>query len=123
MSRPAQEVIADLRRMHALLRRERVALLAADQARLSRLAPRKAALLERLESAAPVEDPIAADLAQLVRDQARRNGALYLALIAGLKDARALIDRAREPRTGRTYARDGARRALDEPGGTVEKRA
>lgn len=123
MSRAPQDAVADLRRMLVVLGRERVALLAADQAQLSRLAPRKAALLDRLETAAPSQDAASADLARQVRDQARRNGELYLALIDGLKDARALIERARQPHSGRTYARDGARHRLEGPTSTVEKRA
>ena len=109
----------DTRRMLALLDQERRALHQTDLAQLHRLAPRKEAVLARLERASGAD----ADEIHQVQQGALRNARLFVALIAGLREARNLIDRARETGRGKTYGRDGARAALDPPSGTLHRRA
>lgn len=106
--------------MMALLDQEQSALRGADLPRLERLMPRKVALLQRIETAnrgAPREE------IQRLKDRAARNARLFEALIAGVRDARDLIARARDMGRGRTYGRDGARLALDPPSGSLHRRA
>lgn len=122
MARPV-DPRADLRRMLTLLRQEEGALRRVDLERLDRLAPRKAALLARLEGVDAVSGREAAALAAEMRAAATRNARLFEAVIAGMRDARALIERARNPQPGRTYARNGQRSALDAPSSTMERRA
>ncbi|PVH28505.1 hypothetical protein [Pararhodobacter oceanensis] len=112
----------DLTRMLTLLEQERKALRAYDLDRLSRLAPRKEALLARLEAGIAPQDG-AESLVHAVRDGARENAQLYQAAIQGLQDARSLITRCTAPPDDRTYSRDGARQVIDPPAGTVQRRA
>lgn len=110
---------SDLKRMIAVLERERAALAAVDLPQLERLMPRKAALLARIEGDT-VADPA---LLQRMGDAARRNARLFEALIGGIRDTRELIARVRTGARGQTYGRNGARAILDPPSGTVHRRA
>jgi flagellar biosynthesis/type III secretory pathway chaperone len=109
----------DTRRMLALLEQERRALQVSDLAQLQRLAPRKEATLARLERPNNAD----ADGIRQVRQRAQRNARLFAALIDGIRDARHLIECARNGGRGKTYGRDGARAALDPPTGTLHRRA
>ena len=110
---------SDTRRLLTLLEQEHQALQRADLARLERLMPRKSALLARIEAAETADSPLIARL----REAAMQNARLFEALIAGMREARALIGTLREGLRGRTYGRDGARAMLDPPPGTVQRRA
>ncbi len=110
----------DLKRLKALLAQEGAALIRGDRATLDRLGPRKAALLTRIEEGGT---PVDAGLAQQVRTAAQRNARLFEAAIEGIRDARALILRAREGGRGQTYGRDGVRAALEPREGSVQRRA
>jgi hypothetical protein len=112
---------ADLRRMLAVLVQENAALRAADLARLGRLAPRKAALLTRLQGA--TAEAANGALLDRVRQLAGRNAQLYEAVIAGIGDARRALEQARNPASTRAYARGGQRFALEPPVVTMERRA
>ncbi|GAB4260385.1 MAG: hypothetical protein Kow0013_03920 [Pararhodobacter sp.] len=116
------ELRTDLRRMLAVLTQEHAALKDADLVRLRALGPRKEALLNRLKTGGGL-DPVSAPLLDRVRQMAGRNAQLYEAVIAGIGDARALLDHARNPARSRTYGRDGARYMLDNPSTTFERRA
>lgn len=109
----------DIKRLLALLDQERHALRRADLARLERLMPRKTALLTRLEQAEPGDQPLIVQL----RRAAAANGRLFEALIAGLREARVLIEGLASAGQGKTYGRDGARALLDPPTGTLHRRA
>ena len=109
----------DARRLLTLLDHERAALQRADLPRLERLMPRKTALLARIEAAGVTESP----LLTRVRDAASHNARLFEALIAGLRDARALIGSVRDGVRGKTYGRNGARALLDPPQGSLQRRA
>ncbi|MCB1391296.1 MAG: hypothetical protein KDK12_19460 [Rhodobacteraceae bacterium] len=114
----------DLRRLAALLRQERTALLQGDYPRLDRLAPRKALLLARLEGAAPLPGTEAnRALAVAIRAAAVRNARLFEAAIGGIREARALLTRMGERGRGQTYARNGSRAVLEPPRGTLHRRA
>jgi hypothetical protein len=113
----------DLRHMLALLAHERSALLRGDFVRLEKLGVRKTALLSRLEVADPGSDPSLRDLLGQVRAAAARNATLFDAALAGVRDAHALVDLARNPPPGRVYARNGARRTLDSVRVKLERRA
>ena len=119
MSRPA---LPELRRMQQILQREQRALNAADMPALMKLAPRKAALLERLESADPAGPALARAVRQL-RDQARRNARLFEAALRGLTDAQALVRRLSVDADDQTYHRDGRRQKVNPPGRSFERRA
>jgi len=112
----------DLSRMLALLEQEQKALRSADMDGLSRLRPRKEAILARLE--APVhsaEDTEA--LVRKVQQKASDNARLFEAALQGLRDARSLIERCTSRHDDRIYARDGVRRVIDPPHGSMERRA
>ena len=114
----------DLRRLAALLGQERAALTRGDLARLERLVPRKMALLERIDGAALPDTTVDRALAQQIRTAAQRNARLFEAAISGVRDARALLLRARDTGRGQVYGRNGARAALDLPGGgSLHRRA
>ncbi|MFN4099922.1 MAG: hypothetical protein ACK4GT_09105 [Pararhodobacter sp.] len=113
----------DLRRLAALLGQERAALARGDLARLEHLAPRKVALLDRIEGAALPDTPVDRALAQQIHQAAQHNARLFQAAIGGIRDARALLARARETGRGQTYGRNGARASLDPPGGSLHRRA
>lgn len=113
----------DLRRMLALLEQERAALKDLDFAQLERLAGRKAVILDRLERCAPPPDAAAEALCQGVRARAAHNGRLFAAVIAGVRDAAQLLEKARKPRRDETYGRDLSRRDLTPPAGSLERRA
>lgn len=123
MTRRPQSSRPDLTRMLALLDQERRALKQADMPGLIRLAPKKEAILARLEGSTMQPAAEDGDLAQQVQRQAARNARLFEAALRGLSDARALIDRLKGRRGDQTYARDGARRYVDPPDRTLEKRA
>lgn len=108
----------DLRRLLKLLDQEHAALCRADLTGLERLMPRKLALLDRIEAAAPDDPPT---LGQ-VRDSARRNARLFEALIGGLTEARTLLATLRDGARGQTYGRNGLRMPLDPPQGTLHRR-
>jgi flagellar biosynthesis/type III secretory pathway chaperone len=115
---------AALIRLTRLLEQERRALTAGDLSRLARLAPRKAMLIEHIESAARESVPPEAEaLMQTVRSLAHRNARLFDAALSGITDARALLTRAREGGRGQTYGRDGARAALEPQAGSLHRRA
>ena len=113
---------SDLKRLLALLKAEHSALARGDLARLEKLAPRKLALLERLETGTLPDTELDKSLARQVQDGARRNARLFEAAIAGIRDARRLLTSARERGRGQTYGRNGARAALDPPTGSFHKR-
>lgn len=118
----------DLKRLAALLRQERAALMRGDYARLDALVPRKTALLERLEKVAPPPVGQAGRqamhaLATEIRTNAERNARLFQAAIAGIRDARTLLARARDGGRGQTYGRNGARATLEPPAGSLHRRA
>ncbi|MBN8292324.1 hypothetical protein JI664_10140 [Rhodobacter sp. NTK016B] len=113
----------DLRRLAAILAQEREALLHGDIARLERLAPRKVAILERVEGALPELARADTGLARAVQQAAGRNAGLFEAAITGIKDARALMARARKGGTAKTYGRDGIRADLNPPHGSLHRRA
>ena len=114
MSGPVDQLIA-------LLDQERRALVAGDGAvaGLARLAPRKAALLARIEAMGP--DLRAADLDRL-RHAATRSARVIEAALDGMRHARAQIEAARNPEA-RTYDRSGKRRDLARMPGALERRA
>ncbi|MCB1397779.1 MAG: hypothetical protein KDJ98_17805 [Rhodobacteraceae bacterium] len=120
---PRSDVAADLRRMQALLRQEESALRRCDWTRLERCARRKEAVLARLEQSPAVQDTGTAALAGQMRAAALRNARVFEAVLAGLRDARALIERARNPQPASTYARNGSRKTLGAPNATMERRA
>lgn len=113
----------DLERMIVLLDQERRALKQADMPGLVRLAPRKEAILARLEASVPPRAGAEDALVRMVRAKATRNARLFEAALRGLKDARAVIERFRNRSGDQTYGRNGARRLVDPPGGTLQKRA
>lgn len=113
----------DLVRMLAVLDQENRALMQADMPKLMRLAPRKQAILARLEAGAETSLGDDAQIAQQVQSLASRNARLFEAALRGLGDARSLIDRLKGRRSDQTYARDGARRFVEPPPTTLEKRA
>jgi flagellar biosynthesis/type III secretory pathway chaperone len=102
-----------LRRLVTLLEEERAALKDTDLARLDRLAPRKAQILDQIvrEATEPASENEAREL-EAVRILARRNAGLIEAALAGLRDVQALLDRARQPAPHATYGRDGVREAM-----------
>jgi hypothetical protein len=107
--------------MLAVLVQENTALKAADLARLGHLAPRKDALLTRLNGATGSAE--CGVLLGRVRQLAGRNAQLYEAVIAGIGDARRALEQARNPASTRTYAPGGQRFALEPPVVTMERRA
>lgn len=114
----------DLRRLAALLRQERAALTRGDYARLEALAPRKIQLLERFEAGEPLPDtPANRTLAAEIRAIAARNARLFEAAIAGIREARALLLRARDRGRGQTYGPNGSRAALEPAAGSLHRRA
>jgi len=113
----------DLRRLAALLEQERAALARGDLTRLEQLAARKEALLDRIEGGDLPETPVDRALAQQIQAGAQRNAQLFQAAIAGIRDARTLLARARETGRGQTYGRNGTRARLDPPPGTLHRRA
>jgi flagellar biosynthesis/type III secretory pathway chaperone len=119
-TRPARP---DLARMLVLLEQEKHALTQGDMPGLIRLAPRKEAVLARLDTATPALNGGDGALAQQVQRDAARNARLFEAALRGLKDARALIDRYKGRRGDQTYARDGERKFVDQAKSTLEKRA
>jgi len=123
MSRAAKPMRPDLEKMIALLKHERRALKTADMAALVRMAPRKSALLARLEGGVTNQTPQDKGLVQKVRQVADRNARLFEAALRGLNDARALVERCTAPHSDQTYARDGARALVDPPGGSLQKHA
>ncbi|WP_209427290.1 hypothetical protein [Pararhodobacter sp. SW119] len=116
--------LKDLRRLVSLLEEERAALRETDLARLDRLAPRKAQLLEQIEDEAdvPASDDEMQELSA-VRRLAGRNARLIEAAMAGLREVQALLDRARNPVQHSTYGRDGRRAALGQTAGRLDGRA
>lgn len=123
MTRPHKPARGDLTRMLALLAQEQRALKQADMAGLIRMAPRKEALLDRLESGVYGTEQGDLGILTQVRQDATRNARLFEAALRGLSDAQALIEKTRARSVDRTYARDGARRDVNPPNGTLEKRA
>jgi len=119
MTRPARP---DLRHMQRLLQQEQSALKLADMSALVKLAPRKTAVLERLERAGAIGPDLAGAVHQ-VRDQARRNAHLFEAALRGLADAQGLIRRLGDDADDQTYRRDGARQKVNPPGRSFERRA
>jgi|GEM_PF-1691355 len=113
----------DLTRMVTLLAQENRALKQADMPGLIRLAPRKEALLARLEGSEPGRGNSESTLLESVRRDAARNARLFEATLRGLRDAHALIDRYKGQRGDQTYARDGGRSCVDPPRRTLERRA
>lgn len=118
---------ADLRKLAAILTQERAALLRGDLPRLEQLAARKLTLLDRLEASPLLQEPQDSSpegaLVQQIQALARRNAPLFEAAIAGIREARALLARARETGRAQTYGRDGARARLDPPTGSLHRRA
>jgi hypothetical protein len=113
-----------LRRLVALLEDERAALLASDLARLDRLAPRKAKLLEQIEAESAAADSAEeAHELEAVRAHAGRNAHLMEAAMEGMRDVEALLDRARNPARHATYGRDGTREAMGQVSGRLDGRA
>ncbi|WP_334195445.1 hypothetical protein [Pararhodobacter sp.] len=114
----------DLGRLAALLRQERAALIRGDYARLEALARRKIQLLDRLEAAEPLlPTPGNRALAAEIRAATTRNAPLFEAAIAGIREARALLLRARDRGRGQTYGRNGTRAALEPAAGQLYRRA
>lgn len=123
MSRPASSARRDLSRMLVLLQQEQRELKRADMSALMRLAPRKTALLARLEGHEAQGFSGDEVLLQRVRDDAARNARLYEAALRGLNDARALLARIKAPNGDRTYARNGERHTVTPAKTTLERRA
>lgn len=114
---------SDLRRLAALLVQERSALARGDLAKLEQLASRKVVLLDRIEGAAPPDLPADRALAEQIQADAQRNHRLLQAALTGIRDARALLARARETGRGQTYGRNGARASLEPRAGSLHRRA
>lgn len=106
--------------MLALLEEERSALSHADMARLTRIAPRKQAVLRRIEGQ---PTPIPEGLAQALRASARRNGALLAAAIKGVRDARLMVVSARSVARDDTYGPRGEKVALSAMPNQLEHKA
>jgi len=106
-----------------MLHQEEIALRRNDLARLEKCAQRKEAVLVRLERSSAVQDADTVALAGQMRAAALRNARVFEAVLAGLRDARALIERARNPPPASTYARNGRRETLGAPSATMERRA
>ena len=113
----------DLRRLAAILAQERQALVQGDIGRLESLALRKVAILDRVERSQGALARADAGLARIVQQAADRNASLFEAAITGIKDARALIRRAKTGGSAKTYARDGVRADLNPPAGSLHRRA
>jgi len=113
----------DLHRLARLLDEERAALRDNSMERIAQLGPRKLALIERLEAEAGELPRSVAPLGGKVVQSAWRNQQLISAALEGVRDAQALLARARLPQSHETYARDGMRKKIDRVPGQLEKRA
>ncbi|KPQ07021.1 MAG: FlgN protein [Rhodobacteraceae bacterium HLUCCA12] len=113
----------DLRRLARLLDEERAALRTHDLDRIARLEDRMAKAVDRLEGYPP--DALKGEDAPLVlrlAQDASRNRKLIGAAMAGVRDAQAILARARVPQRHETYAPNGGRRRLDAAPATLERR-
>lgn len=114
----------DLHRVGRLLDQGREALRRGDLAEVERLTPSLEKALDRLEAMVPpTPDRELGQAAEDVMTRARRNRSLIEASLAGLRDAQALLARARLPRRHETYGRDGRREPMSDSGKQLERRA
>lgn len=118
------EANRELRKLGRLLDQEREALRGADFKRIESMAPRKLALIERLESggiSSLSEDE--RRLGEEIGESVRRNQALIAAALEGVRDAQQLLARARLPRRHETYSQNGKRQMISETPGRLERRS
>lgn len=114
----------DLLQLQRMLERERDALKRGDLAEIERFALRMNMVLDRLEvSDALLSGPANRQLADGIIARALGNRALIEASMAGLRDAQALLARARIPQRHATYARDGRRESMSDNQTKLERRA
>lgn len=116
-------VVRDLRQLASLLDDECAALRTVEIGRIDKLGARKLILIERLEGQVSELPPDAVSLGERVARAAQRNQGMIAAALDGIRDAQALVARARMPLRHETYARDGLRQKIDSAPGQLEKRA
>lgn len=116
---------AELKGLLRLLGAQDDALRRGDLTALGPLAARLAAHCDRIEAgrAGAATDPAERQLAQDLNRQARSSLRHVGAVLAGWRDALALIEAARRPRTDQVYGPGGERSLLSPPAGRLERRS
>jgi hypothetical protein len=114
--------LPDLRGLSRTLDAQDRALRRGDLAGLPDLVARLSGLCDRLDRHEAPPSPAEATLAQELRGRAQRSLHNIAAVLAGLRDAQALIDSARTARPDATYGPRGQRLSLAEAPGRLERR-
>jgi len=116
---------AEMKGLLRLLGAQDDALRRGDLSALGPLAARLAAQCDRIEAGRTdgAIDPAERRLAEDLHRQARRSLHQVGAVLAGWRDALALIEAARRPRADQVYGPGGERSLLSPPAGRLERRS
>lgn len=113
----------DLRGLHRALDDQDKAFASGDLVALPRIAERVSGLCDRIEERTQTAGQTEQEQARLLRDRAERSLRSIDAILAGHRDAQALLDSVRNPKPDATYDAEGRRLRLDPASGQLERRA